>query len=600
MEHQTVTLEPLKSMARQQGLLRRGTRWYSNIKVPLDLQEALGKTHVRESLGTSDYREAARRIAYEKARWVALFDTERKKLRVNTPRSAPQKKRLLTAVTRQEAFQLSARYLATREHKFKEWMQTEGRHLPPHELDDIRSSISEDEGMLADGEEFRGNPLDGTVELQSFLDEEGYDCAVSSPAFQTMRPLMMEARLELLTRSQDIIDSKPVEERSNVFKGIHIHSPAIEEKNLGYTIDDLLRFRADTIKTLKRSEKTKDASKLTARLLREHFGGDKPVDDITRADMHQLFDLLRRIPPNATMRYKGMSLAQAVAAADKAGDMRRLSPKTLRNNYIQITALFNLAVSEKLMKENPSQSKITRLSFDNGEQEKPREQFTVSDLNKLFRSPPYVGKNPRTKCKGRDGHFWVPLLALFHGMRCNEACQLYTEDVKTRDGITFVAIREEREDGSKCDKRLKTKQSKREVPLHPELVKLGFMEFVSERQQDSKHPRLFPEIPAGKKGYFSDYFSKWFARTARSALGKGFKATMHSFRHQFRDATRAARLPDETVASLAGWEYGEGPGSRQMSHYGRGPEYFRILAEDIAKVQYPELSMSHLYPQKTP
>jgi|GEM_PF-4797531 len=65
-------------MPRQQGLLQRGSRWYSNIKVPSDLSEALGKTHIRKSIGTPDYREACRKIAYEKARWVACFDAERR------------------------------------------------------------------------------------------------------------------------------------------------------------------------------------------------------------------------------------------------------------------------------------------------------------------------------------------------------------------------------------------------------------------------------------------------------------------------------------------------------------------------------------------
>ena len=52
------------------------------------------------------------------------------------------------------------------------------------------------------------------------------------------------------------------------------------------------------------------------------------------------------------------------------------------------------------------------------------------------------------------------------------------------------------------------------------------------------------------------------------------------------------------MALLAGWENGEGPMSRQMSQYGRGPEYLRILAEDIAKVEYPGLDLQHLYPSE--
>ena len=322
--------------------------------------------------------------------------------------------------------------------------------------------------------------------------------------------------------------------------------------------------------------------------MREYFGGDRQISEITREDMFQLFELLKRTPPNATKRYKGMTLAQAAAAADAANDNRRLSPKTLQHHYIQITALFNLAIEEKRITENPTNSRFLRKPFAEGTNTQPRAQFTIEELNRLFRSRLYNEDHAV-----REGRFWVPLLALFHGFRCNEACQIYTEDVKVSGEIRFIAIREEREDGSKCLKKLKTKQSKRDVPLHPELVRIGFGEFVEERRRDVSSPRLFPELTPGHKGYFSDAFSKCFIRIVKSVLGRVSKATMHSFRHQFRDATRAARLPAETVARLAGWEHGEGPASRQMGHYGRGPDYLRTLAEDIAKVEYPGLGSVH-------
>jgi len=186
-------------------------------------------------------------------------------------------------------------------------------------------------------------------------------------------------------------------------------------------------------------------------------------------------------------------------------------------------------------------------------------------------------------------------LSLFHGLRLNEAAQLYTEDVKHLGGIDYLAIREEREDGSKCDKRLKTKQSKRNVPIHPELIRIGFLDFVAARRKDRTSPRLFPELSAGSTGYFSNAFSKWFARFAEHALGHSTEATFHSFRHQFRDATRAARLGIESVARLAGWQSGDPNQQRQVFEYGGGEELLRVLAEDIAKVKYPGLDLSHLY-----
>ena len=130
MSPHTVTPDPQKDMPRQQGLLLRGSRWYSNFKVPLDLRAAFGKQHVRESLETSDYREAVRKIAYERARWSATFEHERQKLTAAMPKAAPAEKRLLTVVSKQEAFELATRYLASREAEFRNWMDNEGRDDP--------------------------------------------------------------------------------------------------------------------------------------------------------------------------------------------------------------------------------------------------------------------------------------------------------------------------------------------------------------------------------------------------------------------------------------------------------------------------------------
>ncbi len=160
MEPHTVTLAPSEHMSRQQGLLRRGSRWYSNFKVHLDLQAALG---------TSDYREACRKVVYERARVTALFEHERRKLAALKAPPAKTEKRLLTVISEKEAYQMAVRYLASFEHKFGKWMQEEVRFLEWHEREQMRSNVQDDEYDLARGDVFQGEPLDGTHELQLFL-----------------------------------------------------------------------------------------------------------------------------------------------------------------------------------------------------------------------------------------------------------------------------------------------------------------------------------------------------------------------------------------------------------------------------------------------
>jgi hypothetical protein len=256
-------------MPRQQGLLLRGNRWFSNFKAPKEPNSALGKTHFREALGTSDYREACRKVAYERARATALFENTRRTLSAAEIPAAKTEKTVLVAIAEKDAYAMSVRYLSKLEHKCKTWMREEGRFLERHELEEMASNVKGDAIDLATGEEFRGKPLDGTLELQAFLKAENIECAPTSPAFQTLRPLFFEAHLEFLGRYQDTIEGNPIQERNPLFKGVHSQSVAVAANVKGTTVNDLLALRQREILALNFSQKTGDAAKNTARLMRE-------------------------------------------------------------------------------------------------------------------------------------------------------------------------------------------------------------------------------------------------------------------------------------------------------------------------------------------
>jgi integrase len=398
-----------------------------------------------------------------------------------------------------------------------------------------------------------------------------------------------------------MVAGQPVRPRDHLFKDVHAYSPVAEESLKRPTIGDLIAFRKKVIADLKLSSRSTDALRIPARLLQEYFGGSRELDTLTRADMHSLFDVLRRIPTRATQRYSGKTILQAIEEADKEGDGSRLATKTLQNYFVQIQTLFSNAVSEGLMKENPTASKLLRRTFFIEEEIAPKAQFTSEELNTLFRTPLYTG------CKDdgfgyakkginqpRRGRFWTPLLALFHGLRCNEACQILTEDVVTDGEIPFIAIRKLDEEGNQTIKKTKTPTSRRNVPIHPELLRMGFLDYVVKRREDKSSPALFPELPSGHRDYHSDAFSKWFSRFVQNTLGGRCKATFHSFRHQFRDAARDAEMPAESAQRLGGWSVGRGNNSAD-SYYGKGPRYLAVLARHIAKVNYPGLDLSHLY-----
>ena len=333
-------------------------------------------------------------------------------------------------------------------------------------------------------------------------------------------------------------------------------------------------------------------------MLCETLGENTPIKDVSEDHVKRLLTLLKQAPSNATKKYRGLSLEGAIEAADRESNSDRLAPKTFGNYLNNISSIFNFAIVKNFISGNPFQDPYLRAEFlgDNQDEEEPS-LYSIDELNAIFRAPLYTGCVDDNWGFGRAGEnhprrgrFWLPLISLFHGLRCNEAAQLYTEDVCEEEGISCFEIRENRADGSKCDKHIKTKQSKRRVPIHPELVKIGFLDFVAARRADSEAPRLFPDLPCGATGYFSDPFSKWFGRFKESALGPGCDATFHSFRHHFRTALGEAGVHPGEVEKLGGWSMVKRSSEKRYDH----PSMAR-LSSYVRQVEYPGLDLSHLY-----
>ena len=168
-----------------------------------------------------------------------------------------------------------------------------------------------------------------------------------------------------------------------------------------------------------------------------------------------------------------------------------------------------------------------------------------------------------------------------------ELVQLLVADVETEDGIPFVHIT----DGG--GKSVKTSTSRRRVPVHPELVRCGFLEYVAGMRATGAE-RLFPAIVAGPGRTLAAAFSQWFTRH-REVLGlTDPRKLVHSFRHGFKDACRRCAVPSEHHDRMTGH------GGRTVGD-SYGAEYFplRPLAESMARVRYEGLDLSHLRRHKT-
>lgn len=132
---------------------------------------------------------------------------------------------------------------------------------------------------------------------------------------------------------------------------------------------------------------------------------------------------------------------------------------------------------------------------------------------------------------------WIALIGRYHGLRSNEACQLYSDDIEKVNGVWCFNIRATRKDQS-----LKTEASQRLVPIHSKLLADGrFLDFVASRRGG----RLFKDLPYRNHCY-SHLFGQWFSRNR--PVDKDF----HSLRHTVASKLKAAGIPLQYAAAILG------------------------------------------------
>jgi hypothetical protein len=151
------------------------------------------------------------------------------------------------------------------------------------------------------------------------------------------------------------------------------------------------------------------------------------------------------------------------------------------------------------------------------------------------------------------------------------------------------------------DKRVKTVNSVRIVPVHPELVKIGLPQFVEERRKEIKEGEsLFGKgITISKKNEIIKNYSRNFGNyTVEIGLrdGKNNKEVFHSFRNTIHDAFKRAGVSSVMVTWIVGHEQPDDTETIGDRAYVSHRPSLEVLYETICKVKY-DVDLSHLYPK---
>ena len=215
----------------------------------------------------------------------------------------------------------------------------------------------------------------------------------------------------------------------------------------------------------------------------------------------------------------------------------------------------------------------------------PRRPWSAAEMLMLFTAPLHARYElPNTWHSGTDAAYWIPLLGLFTGARLGELCQLRVIDVVNDEGIDLMRLTDEGELQS-----IKSDSGHRSVPLHSELLRLGFLDYVATIKATGADS-LWPALRL-REGKPSGFYSNWFG-TYRKGLGlTGDYPDFHCFRHTVRPLMRRAGYSPSTMDKITGHATGGSVGTIVYDSF-----TLLELQQAVETIRYPGLPLPRVAP----
>jgi integrase len=272
--------------------------------------------------------------------------------------------------------------------------------------------------------------------------------------------------------------------------------------------------------------------------------------EITRKTVSDFYQIVGTIPVAAIRRSHVLTFKDNLVEKQE-------HPATANSRLARLRLLFGYALANGLIEANPASSvRIAKRQLA----KESRMPYDADALAAVFSSPVYAN-DLRPKAGGGEAAYWLPLLGLYTGARLNELGQLrpcdvveerYIGDDNQELSAWVIRIVEDEEGGL----RLKTPSSRRRVPVHAELISLGFLRYVEDAKAKSR-AKLFPLLKPDRFDTVTANWSKWYGRYLRKTCGvKDKRIVFHSFRHTFKDNARRCQIPDNVHNEITGHDSG--------------------------------------------
>ena len=151
----------------------------------------------------------------------------------------------------------------------------------------------------------------------------------------------------------------------------------------------------------------------------------------------------------------------------------------------------------------------------------------------------------------KDALYWVPLIAAYPGLRREEICGLQLEDVVLGCEHPYLDIRQNANRG------LKNTQSRRLVPLHQDLIDLGFPDYCT-KLRAAGGVDVFPDLkPGTPTNSFGDTLHhRWHELLKRQIGPDTGGKVFHSFRHYVISQLKRSGVGIDIIQDLVGHLHG--------------------------------------------
>ena len=307
--------------------------------------------------------------------------------------------------------------------------------------------------------------------------------------------------------------------------------------------------------------------------------GDIPVGDLSKETIRTYITTQIQLPPqrNKNPIYRDLSVSKIL----KMNDVKPQSRQNVNKYLTRLSTMMNFGSGQGYFSENFILGMKLPVSKKDS---KKREPFTDEDLVKILSPKKYLdytidfGKTTKSDkpdvVKLQNPFYWSFLIGIFSGMRTNEILQMNIVDIIQDDKVWMFRVDEENE------KRVKTENSIRNVPIHPQLVSLGFLKYL-EILKTKGVDRVFPELTKDRDGY-SSKVSRHYNEKFLPVLGvhKPRVKVLYSTRHTFVNRCYKKGVDRDIIKQIVGHEK-----DFTFGIYGGNPYTPKQLYKGISKVK---------------